>query len=221
MRNFKIDKNYYGDRTLFKKGSFSIKEGLTVLIGCNGSGKSTMLRTIKNEIDKDKDIVCLFCDNKERSDNLVSESIWVNDISMAATSMFSSEGERKRLSAEKMASEIGNMVYRNPDAKEYWVLIDTIDSGLSIDVIKELKEDLFYVFIDDIKNNKHKPVYIVVTANTFEMAKGEQCMIACKCEYVEEEMNYENYYTSIMCSKYDKIESIEAANKNRKDKNNE
>ena len=43
-RKFKIYKDYYEDDTkLYKKGTIEIKSCVTVLVGCNGIGKTTLL----------------------------------------------------------------------------------------------------------------------------------------------------------------------------------
>ena len=42
-RKFKLEKRYYGeDYDLYKKKTITINEGVTVLVGCNGSGKKQL-----------------------------------------------------------------------------------------------------------------------------------------------------------------------------------
>ena len=62
-RKFTLHKRYYGeDYDLYKKKTITIKEGLTVLVGCNGIGKTTLLRQIKDHCKKE-DIPVLSFDN--------------------------------------------------------------------------------------------------------------------------------------------------------------
>ena len=49
MRTFKFDKKYY-DRQLFTNEELVIKPGVNVLVGSNGTGKSTILDNITNKI---------------------------------------------------------------------------------------------------------------------------------------------------------------------------
>ena len=44
MRKFKLEKDYYEDgQNLYKKRTVTINPGITVLVGCNGIDKTTML----------------------------------------------------------------------------------------------------------------------------------------------------------------------------------
>lgn len=53
------------------------------------------------------------------------------------------------------------------------MLFDAIDSGLSIDNIVDIKECLFNIILEDTTGTD---VYIIVSANTFEMCFNEQCL---------------------------------------------
>ena len=54
MYTFKIFKDYYGDGNLYKKDCIDIEEGLTILVGCNGSGKTTMINQMKDQLRKNE-----------------------------------------------------------------------------------------------------------------------------------------------------------------------
>ena len=61
--SIKIPREFYnkGER-IFDKGTLTFEPGITVLIGCNGSGKSTILRHIKDHCRRE-DIPVLYYDN--------------------------------------------------------------------------------------------------------------------------------------------------------------
>ena len=49
-RKFKLPKDYLGDGVeLWKKRTIVINPGVTVLVGCNGIGKTSLLHCIKKE----------------------------------------------------------------------------------------------------------------------------------------------------------------------------
>ena len=66
-------------------------------------------------------------------------------------------------------------------SKERWILFDAVDSGLSVDNIVDLKEGLFRTILE---NEKEKDVYIIVSANEYEMANNESCFDVYHGEYV-------------------------------------
>ena len=50
----KLIRKYYDDNIFFKKASVVFEPDLTVLVGCNGYGKSTMLQIITSQCRKEK-----------------------------------------------------------------------------------------------------------------------------------------------------------------------
>lgn len=54
-RQFTLYNDWYDedDFKIFKKKNITIKSGLTVLVGCNGAGKTTMLNQIEDMLDKE------------------------------------------------------------------------------------------------------------------------------------------------------------------------
>lgn len=53
-----------------------------------------------------------------------------------------------------------------------WFFFDAIDSGLSVDNIVDVKE---YMFKTIFRTAPNTDIYIVVTANEYEFARGEEC----------------------------------------------
>lgn len=78
---------------------------------------------------------------------------------------------------ESLAHQIGKFVRENP-GKDIFVLLDGVDSGFSIDNIIELKESLFKVIIKDFEN-KDNDIYIICSANSYELAADEDCIVVC------------------------------------------
>ena len=200
----------------------TIKSGLTVLVGCNGAGKSTLLRNIKSELKKE-DIPCHLFDNlHDGGANSRSMNAFEENWAFVATSMCSSEGENinmnigglaKKLKEFMVAGRIsdrfsrigdafarfsGDQGYEVPETKERWLLLDAIDSGFSIDNVIETK-DFFKMVINDFADYGYE-LYIVVSANEYELANGENCFDVMNGKYVQFK-NYDDFKKFIMKSR--------------------
>ena len=51
---FTLETRPYDDRKLFNRKKIEINEGVTVLVGCNGAGKSTVLQYIREQLESRK-----------------------------------------------------------------------------------------------------------------------------------------------------------------------
>ena len=78
-------------------------------------------------------------------------------------------------------------------------MLDAIDSGLSVDNVIEYKELLFKTILEDCKKRGIE-VYIIVSANEYELARGEKCFDVQNCEYVDIP-DYETYRKLIINSR--------------------
>ena len=54
-------------------------------------------------------------------------------------------------------------------------------SGFSIDGIIQVKEQLFNVILKESNNDKR--IYIIISANEFELVDGENCFDVQECKY--------------------------------------
>ena len=198
-QKFHLIRNYYEDGNIYEKSYVTIRPGVTVLIGCNGAGKTTMLHQIKEQCKK-LEIPCLLHDNyTQGGKESISYAGWKGDTDFLIQGLISSEGERINNDLGMVAGKIGNFVRKNSTAKQLFVLLDAIDSGLSLDYVMEVKELLFQTMIDDCKN-KGIILYIVVSANEYEMARGEACLDVTSCKYTAIN-NYEDYRKIIIATR--------------------
>lgn len=197
-RKFKIDNDAYGEGIkMYNKATIELVPGVTVLVGCNGAGKSTLLKQLYGIVQKEN-IPCVMFDNlKDGGSNAISKAEFYGDITFLATSMCSSEGESIALNVGNFAKMIGAMFRNNPNDNEYWIFADAVDSGFSIDNVVKLKDELFKLILDI---HKDKEVYIVITANAYEMARGEQCFDVINGKYVSIK-SYEKYRSVILKSR--------------------
>lgn len=211
MRTFNIPRAPFGDEKIYAKKKITFEPGVTVLVGCNGVGKTTMLRLIESELKK-AELPCLYYDNlTEGGANARSKAAFMEDFNFVGLSMCSSEGENIIMNMEKTASAMGRFSMLYKDAEELWFLFDAIDSGLSIDNVLDIKE---YLFKTVLEHNKDKKVYILVSANEYEMVSGEKCFDVQRCQYVNIR-TYAAYKKLVLKTKERKKEIYEKARQER------
>ena len=141
-RRFKIERDCYEDENyLYKKGHVTFQPGLTVLVGCNGCGKTTLMKQLENILKKDRKKARVFRYENEihGGHSSMQEAMFYGDMSFVAASVMSSEGEKIALNMQKAAARIGSLMEKSPDINEFWLLLDGVDSGFSIDAIEDLK----------------------------------------------------------------------------------
>lgn len=200
-KTFVINKSPYNEgEILYRKSEILLEPGVTVLVGCNGSGKTTMLRAIQRQL-RDANIPFIFYDNLQDGGTRAREiAVWNQNAALAGTLMCSSEGEQIQINIGTIAGQLGQLVRRNRGAKELFVLLDAVDSGLSIDNIQDVKTYLFDIVLEDAAPTE---VYIIVSANGYEFCRGERCFDVRKGVY-REFKSYEAYRNFILRSSRDK-----------------
>lgn len=179
----------------------TIRPGFTVLVGCNGTGKTTMLMNIREELKK-QGIPCHSYNNlHDGGHNAIGSAIANEDFAFAATAMGSSEGENISMNLTGLLKKFREFIetgritdkttrisdlfheYKIPETKERWLLLDAVDSGYSVDNVVDAK----FVFKEMIKNAAEKgyDLNIVASANEYELAREEQCLDVNTGEYVD------------------------------------
>ncbi len=202
-RKFTVTPDYYDEGDIiFKKKSFQINPGVTILVGCNGSGKTTLLNVIKRSIEN-KGLPLIYYNNlTDGGSQSRSKAAFLGDFGFLATSLYSSEGENIRLNLTNIVKRIGKCVSDNKDAKEFWFILDAIDSGFSVDNVIEIKKDLLSFVLEE---EKDKDIYFVISANEYELCKDYDCLDVTNLKYVKFP-DYDSYRDFI-------IESREYKNK--------
>lgn len=191
----KLIRKYYDDHVFFKKSEVEFEPGVTVLVGCNGYGKTTILECIKAQCRTDDIFFIEFesVGDRQRDRSVAS---FYSDIDFLASSFCSSEGEKITMSLGKFARSLGSFVRNHSNVKTLVVTMDALDSGYSIDNVVEAKELLFKTVLKDCES-KGVELYIFVTANAYELVSGEKCFDPIKGEYISFE-NYEQYRKYIL-----------------------
>ena len=223
-RKFTLERDYYDEGfNLYKKKTITIKPRVTVLVGCNGIGKSTLLRQIKDNLKKEHVPYITFDNLKDGGGHAVSEAGFYGNFGFMATAMCSSEGENIVMNMGNLAARLGKFVKDGEDPKEKkhsqlarsiaqingeeieeseipkerWILLDAVDSGLSVDNIVDIKEQLFKTILEYNYGNE---IYIIISANEYEMARGEHCFDVYNGKYLKFK-DYEEYRNLVLQSK--------------------
>jgi len=205
-RRFVLYNNWYGDDyAIFKKKWIKINPGLTVLVGCNGAGKTTLLKQINQSL-KNKDIPVLFHSNMSDGEReLKRKAVFYGNFEVVAKLMMNSEGENIVNVMEEIAKKMGGLTRQYPEAQELWFLFDAIDSGLSIDNVLDIKDQLIPVVIE---HNQNKDIYFIISANSYEFARNENCFDVINGKYIKFK-DYEEYREFILRTKEQKLKRYE------------
>ena len=203
-KKFNLQPEAYEEGTkLFAKKTVTIEPGVTVLVGCNGAGKTTMLRQIKGQLKSESAHFHCFDNHADGDRSAMERYMHYGNTKMFATMAFASEGERIMTVLSEQAANIGSLV-RHSGSEDVYILMDAVDSGFSIDNVDQLKELLFETAIEDHESRGGK-VYIIVTANSYEMARGEDCIDVISCNHIRF-ADYEEYRSFIIDSSKKKEE---------------
>lgn len=106
---FEIETKPYETEKVYKRRSFELNPGITILVGCNGAGKSTMLRYIFSKLKKEN-IPYEFYDNLSDGGNqAMSAAGFYGDMDLLVNLATMSEGESIVMNYTQFAVKIGRM----------------------------------------------------------------------------------------------------------------
>ena len=220
-----------------RKKEIDFPTGLTILVGCNGAGKSTLLRNIKEHC-KTNHIPCIGYDNlSDGGHHSLSNMFYFGNYAEGALLMSSSEGECVKLNASRFLNSLGDFVkdgfketfesgflkavFDYDESKELnkdvrVILLDALDSGLSVDSLVELDEALTELNSDLCKTGLE--YYLIVTANEYELSANHLCLDVESGEF--RHFNSYNQYRKFILSsrkrKEKRLDRMEAYIKKKK-----
>lgn len=197
-RTFKIEQYWHDEYyKIYNKDSVEIKPGITNLLSCNGGGKTTLLHQIKEQLAKDKSAYVIeYSEVREGRTNANNSLAFYGNFDALSRNLISSEGENVLNNfgefCRKLGSKIKRLDNRSIDKEEFWILLDGIDSGLSVNEIAEIPEFLKMV-CDDLDKQGVVP-YILVAGNNYELIGDlkNSCLDVINLEYLTVN-SYEEY----------------------------
>lgn len=153
---------------LHKGFMLTLKNGCTALVGPNGAGKTTLLKQLKEYGEKNGFKVISYSNLKDGGSSARERYLFQGKLDMLGASMIHSEGENVINNFGDALSNIGMNVRKCKNTKDkLMILLDGIDSGLSIDKVHEIREVLD-IISNDIANND---IYLVMAVNQYEMIR--------------------------------------------------
>ena len=168
-------KPFDDDLKLYSRKQFTLLPGLNSLVGCNGSGKTTFIdHFLIPALMKDKIEYYKYNDRRNGGSMLMDRMLNVDDDMYGLVRMtLSSEGERIVVGLEKVITALPSFFKENK-GKPAYLILDAIDSGMSVDEIIEIRELLLDIIIPDAKARFDVDLYIVIAANNYEWCNDER-----------------------------------------------
>ena len=190
---------------------YDINPGITMLIGPNGSGKTTALSQLRSLFSTEYDLVKkwnkLEINDSIRDlyssylyDNVYEEtftkSTWgaTDHIDRVAQTFENSEGQNMYDYLYYKINEIGQAVTKaiKNNKKGIFLLFDGLDSGLSLDVINTIRKSVLEFIIETEKTRSNLEVYIICSANSYEFCNNYDCIDVTNQKHITF-TNYEDY----------------------------
>lgn len=162
---------FHGWYESHRKFTVTFTPGVTTLVGKNGSGKTSMTSEI-NAYLKKNNIPVYHYEQREMGRRSASSFMLGGSLEETGSYCMSSEGERIIVSMSYSLQRIKQFLIKNKDAEMVFVLFDGIDSGLSINLIRDLQE-VFGLLVRDFPN-----IFIINTTNNYEFTKNSRCIVA-------------------------------------------
>lgn len=185
--------------------TLTLSPGFTALVGPNGAGKTTLLQQIKEYADREKIDVWEYSNLRDGGRSATERYMFYGDVQNMASSMMASEGECVALNFANRVGELGQIVRQHVEIKKpLIILLDSIDSGVSIDRAKELR-GLFDLIIEHDILPESAKVYMIMAVNHYELANA-----SADCVNVRngKHMKFDSYdkYAEFICQFMEKME---------------
>ena len=95
-RKFQLERDCYDEGfNLYKKKIIEIKSGVTVLVGCNGIGKTTLLKQIRDKLKENKIPYIMFDNLHDGGSKAISEASFYSDFGDSLLNCYSA-GEKSQ-----------------------------------------------------------------------------------------------------------------------------
>lgn len=170
MKEIKITvrtKPFDDETKIYLRKDFIFTPGLTSLVGCNGSGKSTMIDMYLTSYARKNHIEYIFWnDRRSGGSHLMQQCMDSGNMDGVISLFMSSEGERISYALLDVFRNIGKC-FRACKGQPIVIMLDAIDSGMSVDEICETRDAILDVVLPDSASLNVTP-YFIIAANNYE-----------------------------------------------------
>lgn len=150
----------------------NLKPGYTPLVGPNGAGKTTLLRQLREYANGHGIMVFDYSNLVHGGGSAMDKYLWSGNMELLAISATSSEGERIAMNFGQAVSRLGAAVREaKQQKKELFILLDALDSGSSIDRIREIRS-----LFDLVAKDAGDTAYIICACNAYELVKDAEAV---------------------------------------------
>lgn len=193
-----IAQNPYG-WDLFETNTVTITDNVTIFAGPNGYGKSSLVAMMKEALkqqdykefhlmsrgnpfkcfailgEEDKPVTKGFLAYDAKYDNygnILGSQLFLQEFDIAGTMMAASEGQNKLITMGKLFDQVKEIKEKseNKDLEQIIILVDGIDSGLSVDMIQFIMSTL-PLKIQQVERLGLECI-IIFTTNNYEMCRN-------------------------------------------------
>lgn len=175
MTDFKIGRDPYGSGVpLYAASHVDIPTGLTVLVGCNGSGKTALLDTMSGRLAHtlgQHDYVVII-DAHSETQRTAYGGVFGHDTSAVAAGLTNSEGELMQRAVGRRFPDIGQAM-NDTQLESLWVLIDGFDSSVDILGCDVMLETFTRHVFPDLRQ-RDVDAYVVMATNAWEPVRYAQ-----------------------------------------------
>lgn len=175
---FEISTNPYGDR-LYNRKYFEFRPGVSILVGRNGVGKTTLLDMLERRCQRNN-IPCYYYNDRRDNFRDLEQAVDRGDFSKISMLSFHSEGEKIYNNLCYRVSDIKRFIDGHQNSKKVMLLFDSIESGLDTDGVEQIKNIFNFI----LQDRADKDTYILVSAQNYAMMENEQCFDVAKGCYV-------------------------------------
>ena len=179
--------------------NLKLKPGFTALVGPNGAGKTTLLVQLREYAQENKIKYWEYSNLSDGGEMAMDRYLLMGNMRMLATAVCSSEGEKLVGNFANRLSEMGKKVKAALKSGEpLVVLLDSIDSGISIDRAREIRDFLLSIENEEVLKSGGN-IHIVMAVNHYEIAKSP---VDCVNVRTGEHIVFKSYdeYANFICN---------------------
>ena len=157
---------------LYHNETLELKPGITILVGRNGAGKTSLIRYLEYESKKGEFNFRSFDNYSDGGQNAIQRVLEYGKVEDFFEQATGSEGMRIFTNFGKFIEDFGCFMRNYDRSKPLIVCLDAVDSGLDIEGLEQVKSGLDFI----LEHEKGTEIYFLVSANNYALVEGSSCL---------------------------------------------